>query len=105
MTSGEKGENGAFWEQMEKLGPTKAAWNFPKCLYHLLTPHSCKMSFYLPAWGTLILMTHGEKCENGVFWVQLEKLGPTKGAWNRPKYLNHLPNPQSFKINFYLRAG
>jgi hypothetical protein len=50
-------------------------------------------------------MKSGEKGENRVFWEQLEKLGPTKGAWNHPKYLNYLHNPQSFKINFCLRAG
>jgi hypothetical protein len=157
MTSGEKGENGVFWEQLEKLGPTKRAWNHPKYLNHLHNPQSfkigfylcaegtltlmtsgengvsweqmeelehtkgdwncpnflkhfpkpqyCKIRCYLPAEGTLTLMTSGEKGENGVFWEQLEKLGPTKGAWNHPKYLNDLHNPQSFKINCYLRAG
>jgi hypothetical protein len=65
MTSWEKGESGVFWEQLEELGPTKGAWNCPKGLKNLPYPHSFKISCYLPAGGTVILMTSGEKCENG----------------------------------------
>jgi hypothetical protein len=50
-------------------------------------------------------MTSEEKGENGVFWEQMEELEPTKGAWNCPKGLKNLPNPQSCKISFYLRSG
>jgi hypothetical protein len=69
-----------FWEQMEKLGPIKGAWNRTKCLNCLLNPHTFEISFYLPAGGTSTLMKSEEKGENGVFWEQLEELGPTKGA-------------------------
>jgi hypothetical protein len=67
MTSGEKGENGVFWEQLEKSGPTKGAWNHPKCLNHLPNPQSRKISFYSRSGGTATLMTSGEKGENGAF--------------------------------------
>jgi hypothetical protein len=40
MTSGERGENGVFWEQIEKLGSTKGAWNCPKCLKNLPGPNT-----------------------------------------------------------------
>jgi hypothetical protein len=39
-----------------------------------------KSVFSLGAGWTVTLMTSGEKGENGVFWEQLEELGPTKGA-------------------------
>jgi hypothetical protein len=47
----------------------------------------------------------GKKVKMGHFWEQMEKLGPTNGAWNRPKCLNCLHNPQSFEISLYLPAG
>jgi hypothetical protein len=53
--------------------------NQPKYLNHLPEPQYCKSRCYLPAEGTLTLMTSGEKGENGEFWEQLEKLEPTKG--------------------------
>jgi hypothetical protein len=40
-------------------------------------------------------MTSAEKDENVVSWEQMDKLVPTKGAWNCPKGLKNLPNPQS----------
>jgi hypothetical protein len=102
MTSEETGENGVFWEQMEKLEPTKGAWNCPKCLQNLSMPQYFKSRCYLPSEGTLTLMTSEEKGENGVSWEQMEELGPTKGAWNHQNCLNHLPNPQYCKIRCYL---
>jgi hypothetical protein len=79
--------------------------NQPKYLNHLPKPQYCKSRFYLPAEGTLTLMTSGEKGENGVFRKQLQKLEPTKGAWNHHNCLNHLSNTQSCKISCYLLAG
>jgi hypothetical protein len=95
MKSEEKGENRVFWEQMEELEPSKGAWNCLKCKKNLSEPQYFKRRFYLPAEGILTLLTSGEKGENGVFWEQLEKFGPTKGAWNHQKCLNHLSNTQS----------
>jgi hypothetical protein len=80
MTSGEKGENGVFWEQIEKLGSTKVAWNCSKFVNYLPNPEYCKTRCYLPAEGTLTFMTSAEQGENGVFWEQMEILGSTKGA-------------------------
>jgi hypothetical protein len=71
MTSGEKGENGVFWEQLQKLGPTKGAWNHPKCLNHLPNTQSCKISCYLRAGCTLTLMTSEEKVKMGYFGNKL----------------------------------
>jgi hypothetical protein len=93
MTSAEQGENGVFWEQMEKSKPTKEACNCPKCIKNLPEPQYFKSRCYLPAEGTLTLMTSEEKGKNGVFWEKMEELEPTKGAWNRPKCLNCLLNP------------
>jgi hypothetical protein len=73
--------------------------NQPKYLNHLPKPQYCKSRCYLPAEGTLTLMTSGEKGENGVFWEQLQKLEPTKGAWNCAKCLKHLPEPQYCKAD------
>jgi hypothetical protein len=73
MTSG---ENGVFWEQMEELEHTKGEWNCPNFLKHFPKPQHCKSRCYLPAEGTLTLMTSGEKGGNGVFWEQREKFGP-----------------------------
>jgi hypothetical protein len=50
-------------------------------------------------------MTSVEQGENGIFWEQMEELGPNNGAWNSPKCLKNLLNPQSCKISLYLRSG
>jgi hypothetical protein len=75
-----KGENRVFWEQTEKLGSTKGAWKCPNFVNHLPNPQYFKSRCYLPAEGTLTLMTSAEQGENGVFWKQMEILGSTKGA-------------------------
>jgi hypothetical protein len=95
---------GVFWEQLQKLGPTKGAWNHPKYLNHLHNPLSSQISFYLCAEGTLTLMTSGENGENGVFWEHMEELEHTQGAWNCPNCLKHFPKPQYCKSIFYLLA-
>jgi hypothetical protein len=97
MTSAEQGENWVFWEQMEKLGSTKGAWNCPKCLKNLPNPLSCKILFFLCSGDPLTLMTSEEKGENGVFWEQMEELEPAKGACNYPSGIKNLPEPQYFK--------
>jgi hypothetical protein len=97
MTIAEQGENGVFWEQMEILGSTKGAWNYPQCLKHLSNPQSCKISFYLRSGSTLTFITSEENGENGVFWERMEELEPTKGACNCPSGIKNILEPQYFK--------
>jgi hypothetical protein len=86
MTSGEKGGNGVFWEQLEKLGPTKGAWNHLKCLNHLPNTQSCNISCYLRAGCTLTLMTSEEKVKMGYFGNKLRNWGPPRGPRIAPSF-------------------
>jgi hypothetical protein len=64
------------------------AWKCPKFVNHLPNPQYCKKRCYLPAEGTLTLMTSAEQGENGLFWEQMENLGSTKGARISPNASN-----------------
>jgi hypothetical protein len=102
MTSWEKGESGVFWAQLEELGPTKGAWNCPKGLKNLPNPHSFKISCYLPAGGTVILMTSGEKCENvGILGTNGE-IGPQQGGLELPPVSQKSLKSSSFQNQFFL---
>jgi hypothetical protein len=84
MKSGEKGENGVFCNQLEKLGPNQGAWNHPKCLNHLPNTQSCKSSCYLHAECTLTLRTSEEKVKMGYFGNKLRNWGPPRGPGIAP---------------------
>jgi hypothetical protein len=79
MTSGEKGENDTFWEQMEKFGAHQGGLEFPQLSQSSSKPSIFQNQLLSPCWG-LILMTSGEKCENGGILGTNGEIGVQQGG-------------------------